>query len=202
MAVTGRRPGAGASVTRRHTILVDCDGVLADFVGAVLDGYNHHAGTRWTDADVHRFEIAESIGVAKDVLYAQVTASFCLGIHPIDGAREAVERMREVADVVCVTATWDRVPSWDDERREWLAREMGFCKDDVIFAKGARKPLVRGDLFFDDLWATVANWRAANRGGKGVLVRQPWNEADVTDDYVVGPAAMATVARVYLTGQD
>jgi len=183
-------------------VLVDCDGVLADFVGAVLGSYNDRAGTAHAPEDVTQWDIPASLGVPAAELYAEVAEGFCSRIRPYPGAREALDRMREVADVVCLTAGWDAVPTWDYERREWLVREMGFLRYDVVFASGERKSGYAGDLFFDDKYSSVVSWRAANPCGKGVLYRQPWNRTDETDDCAYSASHMASVTRVLATGRD
>lgn len=184
--------------------LVDCDGVLGRFTQTVLDAYNADHGTSFVEADVHQWSIPDALGIPADELYAHVKEGFCSTIQVVPGAAEALARMRAVSKVVCVTAGWNRVPTWDYERRVWLRDKLGFDFADVIFAEGEAKFMVDGDIFFDDRPDNVESWQAKRFDRVGVLVRQPWNAGVVWPNYVnsVEEMAKVTEALAALTGDE
>lgn len=164
------------------TILVDADGVLADFTGAYLGVVESITGCRARHEDVTSYHIhqcpwfvelaAKTPGLKKHVA-AIVTheRGFCLGIDALPGAAPGLESLREAGHhVICVTSPWHG-PHWHHERVEWLREHMGFVPEDVVFC--SKKYLVRGDVLVDDRYENVDKWP----GGLGLLWDQPWNRA-------------------------
>lgn len=169
---------------------------LAGFVDLVLASYNARHKTNFTNKDVTQWDIPAALGIPAAELYADVKPGFCSQIPVYTGALKALNLMRKVADVVCLTAGWDAVDTWDGERREWLVKHCGFKKNDIIFAAGERKNLVSGDLFFDDKFSSVDSWSKANPIGKGILFSQPWNRNDFTNDRVSSLHMMAATTMI------
>jgi 5'(3')-deoxyribonucleotidase len=105
---------------------------------------------------------------------------FVSGIGWVDGAADAVRLFRRWGhDVLCVTSPYSGSRTWMRERLEWL--EPLFHHDDVLFVKGARKPLVRGDVLVEDHPAIACAWLEANPEGKAILVDRPWNSPDAAE---------------------
>lgn len=167
----------------RPIVLLDCDGVMADFVTAALDVVHDLTGERYPTEAVTTWEIFESIGdraLAERCYGAMNAPGFCLErIRPYPGAAEAVGALREVADVFVVTAPF-RTAHWIHERTTWLERHLGFAASQVIFAR--HKHVVRGDVFVDDKPDHVRAWDRGRRGcdGRGFLWDQIYNR-DATD---------------------
>jgi 5'(3')-deoxyribonucleotidase len=154
---------------------VDVDGVLADFVQAVLQWANTHA--RRTGEQLFRrdqiteFDILKCWGIPH--LWGELDrhisrAGVCAGLLAVDGAKAFLERLQKSADVVIVTSPWKTSPYWMWERRQWLEQKIGFTGE-VIFTK--RKDLIKVDALIDDCAEHTDTFP-----GVGVLIDQPWNQ--------------------------
>lgn len=153
----------------RPRILVDCDGVLADFVGAVLE-WDGHAHTR---ESITQPDIMAAWGTPErwpELNALCQSAGWCASLKPIEGAREFVDWLRSWADVFVVTSPYADAPTWCHERIQWLAAHFGIDRDRVVFARD--KSVVRGggDVLIDDFTKNLEAF-----GGEGILIRQPWN---------------------------
>jgi len=144
-------------------ILVDVDGVLADFTGIVLGLVGEMTGKTFTAADVKTWEIFESLQVEPDVrerVYRVMRASGgCSRIVPYEGAAEGLGLLRQVADVVFVTSPFKDAPSWTWEREQWLEKHFGVDRRLVIHARD--KSHVCGDGILDDNPEHLGMWGKA-----------------------------------------
>lgn len=161
----------------RPTVLLDCDGVLADFVAAFLDIVEEETGERFLHSDVGGFDIKIALGLdAAEAVrcYSRITPGFCGSLAPIAGAIEGVASLQDVADVYIVTSPWNSCPTWMSERELWLKKHFAIHHSRVIH--GSAKHLVRGNFLVDDKAETVIRWQAAHPDKSAVLWAQPWNE--------------------------
>lgn len=140
-------------------ILLDVDGVCADFTGMVrrlvkgMGGQMPWPVTQW--------------GFIK---------GSWMDMEPIPGARGVVEAFRRAGHrVVFVTAPWESCVEWAYARTSWLKHEMGADPRDVVITSA--KELVRGDVFVDDKIENVAAWREEDYPGRlrGYLWDAPYN---------------------------
>ena len=158
----------------RLIVLLDVDGVLADFLG----------GVRRVVAEVTDQPVPLRQTIYTDDLVGEVAAhwlrrsaevAFCAGLEPYPGVPEAVEELRRVADVVAVTAPLKHCTGWEGVRRAWLAKHYGFAARDVVFT--SRKDLVFGDVLVDDHFDHVEPW----------ITRWAKNHPDVVSSPLVAP---------------
>ena len=153
-------------------VLLDCDGVIADWTGAVADVVRKHGGemdlTKW----FRNNDLAPDI--RGKVMRELNDPDFCFMFKPLAGAIEAIKELRAAGhEVQFVTAIWDS-PTWAYDRNRWL-RKHGLIKSTsgVTFTKD--KHIVKGDFFVDDKISNVLEWRKAWPNGIGVVWAQPWN---------------------------
>lgn len=158
------------------TILLDCDGVLADFVGGV-NRIVTREGHQPIVPETFRFFAGHPAEAA--ILAELRTTAFWDGLDVIPGAREAVFAMSVAGDeVVVATAAWESCAGWETTRRRWLREHFGISPGHVLVVPGKQKCRVRADVFIDDRPETIRSW--ALRGGRALLFDQPYNR---------GPAA-------------
>lgn len=165
-------------------VLLDCDNVIADFTGAVLDLVHEYSDRRYTHAHVVSYDILsvlpEPTDVKRTVWRRLRHPGVCERIRPHLDAFEGVKRLRDVADVHVVTTPLEGSDHWMAERAAWLKRHFDFSHKDVTFTD--RKDLVMGDYIVDDkpehtqrfgglLWDTPYN-RNVLHGGRV----KTWNE--------------------------
>jgi 5'-nucleotidase len=153
-------------------VLLDCDGVLADFCGGVFDLVFDASGVRLTTENLEGyddiFEKTARFHPTKALKEKVSKPGFCTKLRPLAGARDGVDSLRRAGhDIVIVTSPWHS-ETWCRERVLWLKRHFEIPERDVIFAK--RKDLVRGDLFVDDDPKHVDGYP-----GQALLWDQPYN---------------------------
>lgn len=166
----------------RPVVLLDIDGVVCDYASAFVSEINRITGKSLDARDIDRWDIGEWAGICpeeNDAVMAQVTSKgWCRDLRPYEGAVQGVERLRDLADVVVLTAPMHG-KHWHAERVEWIRDHLGLQPEDVIFSK--RKELVEGDVLIEDRAETVSHWlsvrrvRAATRHHKGVVVHRRHN---------------------------
>jgi len=161
----------------RPIVLLDVDGPLALFVEACQAELAGH-GVYREAAAVKTFRLEEAWSLSPDqkqiLARAYKRPGFCAGIAPREKAREAVERLRGIADVYAVTAPMWSGPTWQHERTEWLVDHFGFQRDHVVSTSA--KYLVGGDVLVDDRAETLVMWERHGRAsGVGVLWAMPHN---------------------------
>ena len=156
-------------------ILIDCDGCLSDFINPFLKAANKVTGLNKTVHDLPGWDMLPMYPKEshETILNSIVQPGWCRNLPPIPGAREAVDSLRALGKVYCVTAPWTS-PTWCWERTEWLKEHMGFDKHEVIHAHD--KWLIHGLTLIDDKAETLDKWCEAT-GGIGILVTQPYNKS-------------------------
>lgn len=161
----------------RPVVLVDCDGVIADFHRPTLRLIEEEFGLQhnlddWTEWWPHACGL---VSAEQDAYLWETVVpgrrGFACGLQtlPFIGA---LELLRLFATVKCVTSPL-MGPYWMYERHKWLMRVAGFTKRDIIFASD--KAPIRGDLLVDDAIHNIDEWKAANPQGTAILLEQPWN---------------------------
>lgn len=155
-------------------IAIDCDGVLADFIGGVLAALKADGDKRnLNHQDVTTWDMAACLGIPKRKFYDIVTRKgFCLKLDPIEGARESLSRLRQLDDVVCVTSPWSG-DYWPYERTEWLRHMMDFQYRDIIHC--SQKEIIRADILIEDKLSTAIDWAEANPEGTAVVLAYAHN---------------------------
>lgn len=143
----------------RPSILVDVDGVLADFTKAALDLVHQVTGRQYKPSDVRTWEVFDSIPEpeAKKEVYGLLKGrGGCMGIPVYEGAKEEFTKLRELADVVVVTSPFVGSEAWAHERELWLYAHFGIKPKDIIHAH--KKERIHGNLFLDDKPEHIKDW--------------------------------------------
>lgn len=167
-------------------VLLDCDGVLCDFVTAYLSIVNQVLRRKHTVDDVTEWEIERSLGLtdaeAETVASYVRSRGFASQLLPYPGAQDAVLALRAAGhSVYFVTAPYRGLRhhhvSWAADREHYLIDHFGAAPGDVLSVYGETKHLVSGDVFVDDRIGTVVRWQRHNPDGMSLLWAQPYNWA-------------------------
>jgi len=177
----------------KPVILLDVDGVLADFCAGYLGLIEEITGIRYGNAVITDWSITKSpffavaareSGIDVDALTAKCwkrakRIGFCSSLPVIGGAETiaAVRELRKIGHVEVLTSPLAGAPTWMSERVEWLERHFDFAPDDVHFV--SKKFRVAGDVLVDDKPSHIIEWMDANVGGTGLLWTQPYNAQPV-----------------------
>lgn len=168
-------------IYRKPRILLDCDGVTADFVDGALAIVHCVTGRRYAPEDVKAFDFCKSLGLSPAertaVMGSISTATgFCAGLTPYPDAIDGVRRLRDVATIHVVTSPWNSNKTWTYEREAWLACHFGISPNHVHHS--GEKYLYGGDMFVDDKNDHVAAWIEEHPGKVAVLWRTPHNQTE------------------------
>lgn len=152
--------GTRTAVVPRTVLLLDCDGILADFVGATLRELRSLSGRTFSADEVSSWEIFRSLPDEMERyrgdVYGRLGAEGgCYSIPLLDGAVDGVGSLRDLADVVVVTAPFKDSLTWQHERERWLRKHFGLIN--VVHA--IAKERVHGDIFVDDKPSNVREWQ-------------------------------------------
>lgn len=165
------------------TVLLDCDGVIADFVTSYLALLNRFGGTNYTNDDVSDWDIVECLRTPKhveDAANSLISYDFCRGLSALSGAADGVKELMKVSDLYIITSPWGGCKGWTNAREEWLYQYCGIKSGRILH--GSAKHLLDGDIFVDDKASTVHKWAATHPGRTAVIWDQPWNRnAEVPD---------------------
>ena len=178
-------------------ILLDCDGVLADF-GKGFSALAREHGIDYTQQK--GWDVFKGMKRAdrKRMERAVMQPGFCRSLPVIPGARDMVDGLRSDGhDVFCVTAFWFDHPTWTAERTTWLEAHMGIDRRHVVHTHA--KALVAGDVFVDDKRAHVKAWSDAHPEGRAVLATwrgDVWMRDGDRDWYDVAAAPLALLEAV------
>lgn len=154
-------------------LLLDMDGVVADFMGEVYRQTEIETGRKYCHADTvdYWFNDSPDRALFLDIMNREGVYRH---LDVITGAIQAVNRLREHYDVVVCSAPPKTSKTAEDEKRGWLAEHF-----DTDFAEQAiitrNKHLVMGRVIIEDnpFIDRDANWQP-------IIFDQAWNQ-DVTD---------------------
>ena len=159
--------------------VLDCDGLLSNFVAGALSVVEEVIGKKFQLADVTVFDFTKALGLSADEASAVKKAigakqGFARSLPPYPEARQGVRRLRELGDVFCVTSPWESNVWWRSERDSWLALHFGI----EVVHHADDKTGYEADIFVDDKSSHVRDWLAAWPGRTGVFWRTPHNTSE------------------------
>lgn len=160
------------------TILVDVDGVCANFVDHCFNtlrglGYPNDFSIK----DVQDWDLFDLLPAGqKRILIDQLKNPLWWSTMPmLLGAKEIITSWQENGhDVVFVTSPWLSCDEWDARRRDWLRGNFGVDPHNVMCAR--RKDLITGDVFIDDKLEHVEGWAEKHPAGLAVVFDAPYNQ--------------------------
>lgn len=164
-----------------NRVLLDVDGVLADFVGGYLQLLEHHTGLVAMREHITAFDIGASLGLTREQSSRMKraigdTPAFARHLDVYAGAAEGFRELAQVADVWIVTSPWNSNPTWTHDREAWLQRHFGIPHSRVIHTSA--KHICRGDFLVDDKTETLHAWQAEHPQGRAVQWITPHNRRD------------------------
>lgn len=158
-------------------ILVDVDGVMADFVTPVVKLVNFELGTNYTAEDVDEWEVLDALDVPprqqRFIREHIASQGFCSRFKVYPGVEKGLAKLRKYGRVIALTAPFES-KYWEYERRQWLIENLGFEKHDIM--SGSGKEICDADFLIDDKPSNVIKWQEEdfiNR--RGILMRHTWN---------------------------
>jgi 5'(3')-deoxyribonucleotidase len=178
-----------SKVTKKPVVLLDMDGVIADFIAKLLRVYNERWGATFTSADVTHYEFYECFPkeVAKRLYDIFNEPGFFRDLPLVDGAKEMVEKMLTFGCEVELCTSPSSAPlvktghyalnaNCAKDKVEWVHEHFPELGNNITMTR--RKQLLQADFLVDDSHGNIEKWVAAHQGNGsvGILVAQPWNE--------------------------
>lgn len=164
-------------MSKKPRVLLDCDGVLGDFITPALQVIEDLCGINVEHDDVSVWDFAEQYlesEADRAEYWRRVTApGFCASIEPYPIAREGVALLQSYADVYVVTSPMATGKTWMHERQEWCREHFGLHYKHVIHTHA--KYTVSGAMLVDDKPEHVERWQAEQPGRVGVLWERRYN---------------------------
>ena len=146
----------------KPTLVLDVDGVLADFVGATMQFLERNYGI-YHDEPLKTWDFMDTPTLRPFRRVARghwTTPGFVAGLQPIPGTIQVVNEARHLANVRFATSPMDSNPTWRAERNTWLAQHFGAQEGDVLHTvKKSEQP---GHVFVDDKFENVVEYQLAH----------------------------------------
>jgi 5'(3')-deoxyribonucleotidase len=161
-------------------VLIDCDGILADFIGGVCKLLHAKSGVLYKSNQVTEWDFCRSLEIDRTQTYRWISeaTNFASCLYPYPGSIIGMAKLCAVGEVYVVTSPWSSNPTWMNDRERWLLRWYGIRPERIIQCKD--KFLISGDVYIDDRTQNCLDWRAYHAG---VVIR--WdnlhNRNDVWD---------------------
>lgn len=167
---------------RRPVVLFDCDGVLSDMATEMLKIASRLFGYNSDPTLLKEWDVCRALHLTKaeeDQLYGEMNApGWAKQLQVIEGAKEAVEEVMEIADLYILTAPVWSSPTWGFDRYAWLHEQFGIGYKRVIITHA--KHLVCGDVFLDDKPSNVHSWQLKWTEGQGLVRHYDYTHGDIT----------------------
>ncbi len=165
----------------RVELLLDCDGIMADWLGSALIAIHAVTGKLYTPESFPTWDIFDVVGrehaaACNEHFHAP---GFCTNILPYPAALAGVRRLQEShsnVDIHVLTSP-AHSPFWYYERAEWVQKHFGIATANVIQTK--HKERYRGDVFVDDHPAHAISWANAHPEGISLLWDAPYNQKEM-----------------------
>lgn len=165
-------------------ILCDVDGVIADWLGAVLKAAHAICGRTLSRDEVTNWlrinDLADRLGMTKEQcrsLHDALNApGFCRSFETL-GNRLLHSNIGSGNEVLYVTTPWESSKTWCYDRWRWLLHH-GFTDDTSCIIQVPNKKYIWGDVMIDDKPENIHGWIKEWGGGIGLLWNQSWNRHD------------------------
>jgi 5'(3')-deoxyribonucleotidase len=160
-------------MARRKRFLIDCDEVLADFQTPVFELLKNYNGRILKPEEYDVWDMFTLFTAdEKKAVFAEIEKpGFCESLKPKRGAAIAVDKLRDVVDVLAVTSHFPSSPTWVYERDKWLDHFFAFRGNEIIHTRA--KSAVYGEYFLDDNPSHVSAWMAEHPKGVPMLWHMP-----------------------------
>lgn len=153
-------------------VLLDCDGVLADFHTPCLEIIRELTGQDHKITDIGEWNIFDSLGIDSDTRAATYDRmnkpGWCYSLKPYPGVAQGVEALRMIADVYIVTSPM-RGDTWHREREIWLYNHFGITTKNIVHTSS--KHVVHGDVLIDDREDNLIAWRKEYVNRYGIAIK-------------------------------
>jgi 5'(3')-deoxyribonucleotidase len=162
-------------MTERRRVLLDVDGVIADFLTPAIQVMEEVSGQPLHPEALNDWNLFRNYdGKTRNKFYEVFhSKGWCLNLKPYEGALEGVNLLRTEADVYFVTSPMHG-PYWAYERACWLQKYFDAKLDHIIQTNA--KHVCTGRTLVDDKPDHAENWQRANPKSVAILWDRQYNQ--------------------------
>lgn len=165
---------------RKLPILVDVDGVVANFCGKVCEIIKETSGREIDTKDIY----TDLRVIAKEEWTHEVERrineeGFAQTLEPFEDGVKAVKELMKDFNVMFLTSPYPDSRHWYHDRYLWLKKHFDITRDDIIFARDKR--FVSGITLIDDRPENILDWSSFQQESS-ILMLQPWNKHLIKND--------------------
>lgn len=171
---------------KKNQILLDMDGVIADFLGGAIKvlnkDFNRNITIEQYATEFGQWGIYDYYGITQEQFWESIDRKidFWYKLEPITWGRDLYHFLSEFGEVTIVT-TPNLHPDCASQKLKWLNGYLGI-KSNAVFL-GARKYLMAGNgILIDDYYKNVESFKRA--GGEAILIPSNWNTVGLTFDEI------------------
>jgi 5'-nucleotidase len=145
-------------------VMIDLDGVLADFNNAVINHFKE-LGYERSDLFLRTYDIskwydADNEEVRQEFVELMGTKGFWLSLRLMPGAVDALKEIKKLGhEIYILTTPWWSSPVSLTEKWGWIKRKLGRvinpCEQ-VLYA--TNKSIIDGDILIDDKLKHIQDW--------------------------------------------
>lgn len=160
-------------------LILDVDGVLADFATPALEFLNMIGKPKRYD-QVSQWDIFEGNKEVENYFKETLASKpgYCYGLKPLPNACNFVAAAKEKYEIAIVTTPYD-VPYWLNERTAWIVDKFGLPRSSITFTH--KKQHVNGDVMIEDNIDNLVNWYSCDPSRRLPLIMDhPWNRESDT----------------------
>lgn len=168
-------------------VLLDCDGVLADFLSTAIERLNRATGKTFTvdeyarTVHVHSMEKPYDISVSEFWKIVEDPDDLWISLKPFPWAQKLLNYCEKMGDVTIATSP-SRNPQCAAQKTQWLLENLNLHNDRLMLGK--RKELLArpNTVLIDDSPKNCEKFRS--HGGEAIQVPSNWNTPDLSFDDV------------------
>lgn len=138
-------------------ILLDLDGVVADFRASVVEQYNFLTGENIKQRDLVYYKTAKCVSNPAIINKIINSPGFMRGLKPIDGAIDAINELHRKGHEIVFVSNGSNCPTSGHEKREWLKYYFSKTWKIAPLIITYYKHYVRGDCLLDDRASNLEN---------------------------------------------
>lgn len=158
---------------KKLRILVDLDGIVADFFKLLFREYERETGESVDVSQILSWDMAKFVQHPDTLNQIFSRQGFFTRLDPIPGAVEAVKELHAGGhEVVIVSSPCTHHSA--AEKLEWCARHLPFLDQKNVWI-GHKKHHVRGDVLIDDGPHNISAYRAEHPGALLLGISYPYN---------------------------
>ena len=153
-------------------ILLDIDGVIADFMGKLIEQYNFLTGEKVVLQDIKSVKSHKWFKDPQLVFRLKDSVGFIRSLEPLPGAIDGVNQLIRMGHEVVFVSNGTNCQSSGHEKREWLKYYFSKTWKYPPLVLTYHKHLVRGDVLVDD---NPRNLENLEHGTQALLWHHPYN---------------------------